>query len=224
MQLLTVPNWSFSGREDLLGIFKEVLCFYHLSIHYLKGDVDHHRTVSAFSGQSDQILKALEEICIQVLPHIDLQLHQGVHPRLGALDVCPFIPVGSYDFEILNLEVKHWASRFAEKFQIPVFLYEQSSTPHLLLPDIRKSMMQGNWKNGFRPDYGPEDPHPKWGVMVTGIRDFLIAMNVNLETINKESAQMIASFIRRARENKEIWATGINGQTSSAPSLGCTPW
>lgn len=209
MQLLTVPNWSFSSHENLSGIFKDVLHCYGLTLHYLQGDVDHHRMVAAFSGPDQQVLDALQELSIQILPCIDLQVHQGVHPRYGALDVCPFIPLETSHFEVLNLKIKKWADQFAQHFKIPVFLYEKSSENQMQLPALRKAFLEYDCRNRLCPDYGPHQPHPKWGMMITGIRDFLIAMNVNIETRDCQLVKDIAHFIRQSRENKESWASGV---------------
>jgi glutamate formiminotransferase len=155
MRTLTVPNWSFGRDRDLLGRFRTVLEDSGLTLHYLQSDVDHNRTVSAFSGEDTAVLGALERLCELAFERIDLNRHVGVHPRIGALDVCPFVPLpeipsrlpvlpGSAEESAINTqpsaasgaasipperllaEVETFAAKVASRYQVPVFLYEKS--------------------------------------------------------------------------------------------------
>src|ERR1041385_4881036 len=93
MRLLTVPNWSFGRDRDLLNRFREELEGDQVTLHYLQSDLDHNRTVSAFSGEEETVFSTLERLCELAFDRIDLNHHVGVHPRIGALDVCPFVPL-----------------------------------------------------------------------------------------------------------------------------------
>lgn len=92
MRVLTVPNWSFGRDSDLLSRFRETLEGRGLEVHSLQSDVDHNRTITAFSGDTEDVFAALERLCELAFDRIDLNRHVGVHPRIGALDVCPFVP------------------------------------------------------------------------------------------------------------------------------------
>lgn len=91
MQLLAVPNWSFGRNTPLLTKFKQVLDAGSVVNHYCESDIDHNRTVTAFSGEDSHVRDVLLELCEAAFSTIDLRRHVGVHPRVGALDVCPFV-------------------------------------------------------------------------------------------------------------------------------------
>ncbi|CAN5468607.1 glutamate formimidoyltransferase [soil metagenome] len=179
---LTVPNWSIYDpfREER---WKRLLA--PCTVHYAKGDPDHGRTVTAFSGCWEDVSDSLMRLAEDILPRIDLRTQNGVHPRLGALDVCPFI--GPND-------APGFASRFTERFGVPTVLYERSAEGRSL-PTIR----QGN----------EVAPHPRWGVSTVGERGFLIAMNVDLASSNIAIAKKIAREIRKRREAGECGFTGV---------------
>src|SRR5450631_949041 len=93
MRVLTVPNWSFGRNKLLLRKFEGILTEHELAIHFLEADIDHNRTVSAFSGDPEVLLSAVDAMAEEAFETIDLNHHLGVHPRIGALDVCPFVPL-----------------------------------------------------------------------------------------------------------------------------------
>src|SRR5579863_1145165 len=93
MRVLAVPNWSFGRNKLLLRKFEEILRSHSVTIHFLESDIDHNRTVSAFSGIPEELLSAVDAMAAEAFESIDLTHHIGVHPRIGALDVCPFVPL-----------------------------------------------------------------------------------------------------------------------------------
>ena len=205
MRLLAVPNWSFGRDRDLLRHFEVVLTSAGLKIHYLQSDVDHNRTVSAFSGDHEVLREALLRMAGEAFERIDLTRHVGVHPRIGALDVCPFVlPPGEASLEALQaakdvaIEV---ADSLASRFGVPVYLYEKSERGRHEsdLPSLRRGGFGALLERVIRPDFGPARAHPTLGVSVVGVRDWLIAMNVNLATPDLAPALAIARTIRHMR-------------------------
>jgi len=193
--VLAVPNWS--------GIDLPWPGLGGVSVHYRQGDPDHERTVTAYSGSADAVTEATLTLAAAWLPLIDLRTQHGVHPRIGALDVCPF--VGDCDVPMI-------AERFWQEFGVPVILYEQSAGGRTL-PDARRGM--------YPPDFG-STPHPEWGVTVMGRRPFLIALNLNLPTTDITIARRIAQAIRREREAGNPIFAGVRALGFRLASRGLT--
>jgi glutamate formiminotransferase / 5-formyltetrahydrofolate cyclo-ligase len=136
------------------------------------------------------------------IDRIDLRSHKGAHPRLGAVDVIPFVPVrGVSAADCVGL-AKDLGARIAERFSLPVYLYEDAATSEERrnLATIRKGEFEGLGKKmadpSWRPDFGPSAPHPTAGATVVGARTFLVAYNINLGTSDKAIADKIAKAIR----------------------------
>ncbi len=218
MRVLTVPNWSFGRDRDLLARFAEVLS--GLTVHYLQSDVDHNRTVSAFSGESEPVFKRLEQLCELAFERIDLNKHIGVHPRLGALDVCPFVAYGALGK--LPKEVESFAAKIAGRFELPVFLYEKSERGRheADLPSLRKGGFGGLIGKALNPDFGPALAHPRLGVSVVGIRDSLIAMNVNFSGEDATVAKAVAREIREQRSSGDERFLGVRALGFSLATAG----
>ncbi len=200
MRLLTVPNWSFGRDRDLLRLFEDLLTGWGLDIHFLASDVDHNRTVSAFSGDPEVVFERLERLAEAAFERIDLNRHMGVHPRIGALDVCPFIRLDPGNYP-LDLKIEAFGKRLAERFQLPVFLYEKSERgKHAReLPQLRKGGFGGLLLRNIDPDFGPNRGHKFLGATVMGERDFLIAVNVNFKSDNLLFCQDLAKTMRTER-------------------------
>lgn len=211
MRLLAVPNWSFGRGPSLLGSFQEVMLGAGVVVHYAESDVDHNRTVTAFSGEIDSVERALRRLCELAFGLIDMRQHDGVHPRVGALDVCPLIPLG----EGSELEAKAFAEKFAadlaQQYGLPVFLYEKSERGRheADLPTLRKGGFEGLGRREFRPDFGPARPHPRLGATILGVRDFLIAMNVDLNHADPSTARAIARTLRDLRQEGDTRFLGV---------------
>lgn len=191
--VLAVPNWSIYDPELIDRVAKEIPgCF----IHYAQGDVDHARTVIAFSGSQEAVFDAMFVLANELLPHIDLSQSHGVHPASGALDVAPFVLL-SGDEQVLIEQCRDFAIQIGDSFDVPVHLYEQAALPgaETLLPVLR-----GQTRKPVPEPFIPRPRHPKWGQIITGVRDFLVAANINLETSNLALGKAIAAEIRKLRE------------------------
>lgn len=228
MRLLTVPNWSFGRDRDLLERFREILTTPSdegevLTLHYLAGDVDHNRTVSAFSGSPDLVFSRLEWLCEEAFPRIDLNRHVGVHPRIGALDVCPLVILDG-SLSDVNERIEGLASSLARRFEVPIYLYEKSEKGRheADLPTLRRGGFGALLERTLDPDYGPTKAHERLGVTVMGARDFLIAMNVNLATEDLDVARSIARKIREKRAEGEEGFLGIRALGFPLRSQTCT--
>jgi glutamate formiminotransferase len=165
-------------------------------------DKDHNRLVVTIVGEPDLVRGALIEAIGAAIECIDMRKHEGQHPRMGAVDVVPFIPVKNLSMtETVEISRKV-AEEVSEKYNLPVFLYEESAVrpERQNLSDIRKGQFEGmtdkikqpEWK----PDFGPEEIHPTAGVTAVGARMPLVAFNVNLDTDKLEIAKDIAKKVR----------------------------
>ncbi len=200
-----VPNFS-EGRdkdkiEAIAGAFrgKEGVKLLDYS-----ADRDHNRMVVTAVGEPEALKAAVVEAIGVAVEVIDLRVHTGEHPRIGAADVVPFIPVRGVTMEEAVELSKDVAREVAQRYGLPVYLYERSaSAPHRTnLADVRKGQFEGladkmltpEWK----PDFGPDSPHPTAGAAVIGARMYLIAYNVNLNTDRLDIAKAIARRIRHS--------------------------
>jgi glutamate formiminotransferase len=203
MRVLTVPNWSFGRESSLVRQFADRFPSQGLTLHYLDTDIDHNRTVTAFAGEPALVFDKLIELSDLAFPVIDLNRHVGVHPRIGALDVCPFVtlPEWNMPFPELDRMVNDFASRLALRYELPVYLYEKSEKGRheADLPSLRKGGFGGLTDRVLRPDYGPTKAHQRLGITILGVRDFLIAVNVNLGSSELKVATEIARKIRELR-------------------------
>jgi glutamate formiminotransferase len=214
MRVLTVPNWSFGRDRRLLADCRDLLEGAGVEVHFCESDVDHNRTVTAFSGPEAKVAACLDGLAERILPAIDLNRHIGVHPRIGGLDVCPFLPLHAPEpgeAEAFKAWIELWAAGFADRWSVPVFLYERSERGRHEsdLPTLRKGGFGGLLERTLRPDFGPERAHPHLGATVVGWRDFLIAMNVNLRPAGSGAAESIAQGIRRLRADGDERMLGV---------------
>jgi glutamate formiminotransferase len=198
-----VPN--FSEGRDLKKVERIVNAFRskeNIKLLDYSNDKDHNRMVVTIIGEPEAIREAIIEAVGIAIKEIDLTKHKGQHPRMGAVDVIPFIPIKGVSVEEADALAKETGRTIAEKYQLPVFLYEKSaSNAHRQnLATIRKGEFEGliekmkspEWK----PDFGPEERHPTAGVVAVGARMPLIAYNVNLNTNKLEIADKIAKKVR----------------------------
>ena len=196
-----VPNYS-EGR-DLGKVEKIVDCFRGkagVKLLDYSSDKDHNRTVVTVIGEIEPLKAAVTESVGRALELIDMTKHEGQHPRMGAVDVIPFIPVKNASAEDADAAAKAVAAAY-EKYGQPFFLYEQSaSAPHRAnLADVRKGQFEGMAEKMkdplWKPDFG-ETIHPTGGVTAIGARPPLVAFNVNLATDNIEIAKNIVKAVR----------------------------
>ena len=199
-----VPNYS-EGR-DKAKIEKIVDCFRGkagVKLLDYSSDEDHNRMVVTVIGEPEALQAAVVESEGKALELIDMTKHKGQHPRMGAVDVIPFIPVRGATVEDADRTAKATAKEAAEKFGLPFFLYEQSaSAPHRVnLADIRKGQFEGMAEKMkdqtlWKPDFGPSTIHPTGGVTAIGARPPLVAFNVNLGTSDLSVATKIVHAVR----------------------------
>jgi len=199
-----VPNFSEGRDQKIIDAISD-------AIRSVKGvtllDVDPgkstNRTVYTFVGDPENIIEGALAAARVAREKIDMRTQKGEHPRMGALDVCPFVPVANVSMEECVEISKKFAERAATELKIPLYLYEHSQTREYRkkLPQIRKGEYEGlaekivqpDWK----PDYGPAEFVPTWGATVTGARFFLVAYNVNILGTSNQ-AHRIALDLREA--------------------------
>jgi glutamate formiminotransferase len=198
-----VPNISEGARADVVDTVADRLrAVKGVKLLNVAPDGAQNRTVLTMVGDAKSLKEAVDALFDETLKHVDLTKHKGEHPRMGAVDVVPFVPiVGATVDDCVELS-KEIGSMIAEKYKVPVFLYEDSaSAPHRKnLANIRKGEFEGfaekikepDWK----PDFGSDEIHPTAGVVAVGARPFLIAYNVNLGTNNLAIAEKIANEVR----------------------------
>jgi glutamate formiminotransferase len=198
-----VPN--FSEGRDRKKIEKIVEPFRRKDAVKLldyQSDEDHNRSVVTVVGEPEPLKDAVLESMGVAIELIDLRTHQGQHPRMGAVDVVPFIPVRNVSVEEAVKLSRQAAKEAAGKYQLPVFLYEQSAAQpqRQNLATIRKGQFEGMAAKiklpDWAPDFGPAKIHPTAGVTAMGARMPLVAFNVNLGTHQLEIADQIAKKVR----------------------------
>ncbi|MBO8160564.1 MAG: glutamate formimidoyltransferase [Thermosipho sp. (in: Bacteria)] len=199
----SVPNFSEGRRENIVReILSEAEKFEKVKILDWSMDYDHNRSVVTLVGEPEEIEKAIFDMSKKAIELIDLRDHKGEHPRMGAVDVIPFIPVMNTDMKECIALSKKVAKRIGEELKVPVYLYEKSATSpeRENLANIRKGEFEGFFEKikdpKWSPDFGPNEVHPTAGVVAVGAREYLIAFNVNLGTSNIEIANKIARAVR----------------------------
>lgn len=198
-----IPNFS-EGRSQLVldallaaaGEVPGVLLLDHTA------DASHNRCVLTLAGSPDGVAEAAFRLCAVAAQHIDLTRHRGEHPRMGAADVIPFVPVQDVTMAECVALAQQVGARIGSELAIPVFLYEDATgAEHRRnLADVRRGEFEGLAGKlaspGWQPDYGPATPHPTAGAVAVGARRPLVAFNVNLHTDNVEIAKAIAKAVR----------------------------
>jgi glutamate formiminotransferase len=168
----------------------------------VQSDATHHRSVLTFAGDRGPLLDAVLALFDATLARVDLRHHHGEHPRLGAVDVVPFVPIAGATMADCVALARDAGAAVAARFAVPVFLYEEAAvTPaRRNLEDIRRGEFEGLAAKlataEWRPDFGPAAPHVSAGASVIGARMPLIAYNINLATDRLDVARKIASAIR----------------------------
>jgi glutamate formiminotransferase len=167
-------------------------------------DASHNRSVLTLAGAPEPLKQAVLTLYRHALETIDLRAHSGEHPRMGAVDVVPFIPIEGVTMEQCVALAKETGAAIAEQFKVPVYLYEEaaSAPSRRNLEDIRRGEFEGLAEKmrqpAWRPDFGPESPHVSAGASVVGARMPLIAYNINLATDRLDVAKKIAAAIRHS--------------------------
>ncbi len=198
-----VPNFSEGRNESCIrGIEDVVRKIRGVQLLHVDPGKSTNRTVFTFAGGPEEVIEAAFQAIAYASQHIDMRTHKGEHPRMGATDVCPLIPISGISMEETIKFANKLAKRVGEELGIPVFLYESAATaPHRKnLADIRSGEYEGMEEklklSEWKPDYGPVIFNPVTGVTAIGARDFLIAYNVNLNTRSVKLANEVAFDIR----------------------------
>jgi len=200
-----VPNFSEGRRPEVVdAIATRVSGTPDVHLLDRTSDVDHNRSVLTFAGPADAVTAAMEAALAEAIERIDMNDHTGQHPRLGAVDVIPFVPLGDTTIDECVDLARGFGKRIAERFDLPVFLYARAARrpERISLPDIRRPQFEGLRDvistPEFEPDFGPARLHPTAGAVVVGARPFLIAYNINLDSADLELAKSIGKQIRES--------------------------
>jgi len=198
-----IPNISEGRRADVVaGIVGAVRRVPGARLLDYSSDASHNRSVITMAGDAAALKAAVLALFEAATGTIDLRAHTGEHPRMGAVDVVPFVPIEGVTMEDCVALAKDTARTVAERFGIPVYLYEEASSNPLRknLEDIRRGEFEGlaakMATDGWAPDFGPTAPHASAGASVIGARMPLIAYNINLNTNRLEVAKKIAAAVR----------------------------
>jgi glutamate formiminotransferase len=200
-----VPNISEGRRGEVVAaIVEAVRVTPGARVLDTSSDTSHNRSVITMVGDAAAMQAAVLALFAQAITTIDLRSHAGEHPRLGAVDVVPFVPIAEVSLAECVALARDTAALIASRFQLPVFLYEAaaSSDARRNLADIRRGEFEGLTAKladpAWTPDFGPALPHPSAGAAVIGARMPLIAFNVNLHTDRLDVAKQIAVAVRQS--------------------------
>lgn len=233
-----VPNFS-EGRnlETINAIAGAITAVKSVKFISAEPDKDYNRTVVTFIGEPTAVVEAAFQATKKAAELIDMTVHKGGHPRIGATDVVPFVPLHGVTMQDCVQLANDFGKRVGNELHIPIYLYEEAATKpeRRNLSTIRKGEYEGlaeKLKNAeWKPDYGPTEFNARSGATVTGARVFLIAYNVNLKTNDKNIADEIAMRIREsgrvkkdANGNPVLDASGkkvnIPGSLKSVKAMG----
>lgn len=197
-----VPNFSEGRNGKVIEKIADAFRVDGVKLLDYSTDVDHNRSVFTVVGEPTELAEAVINAVGVAKDNIDLTKQSGEHPRIGAADVVPFVPIKNVSVEETVELSKFVGQQIATRHGVPVYLYEKSATAanRVNLADIRKGQFEGlsekmkaeEWK----PDFGNSEPHPTAGATVVGCRPFLVAFNVNLDTPDVEIATKMARRVR----------------------------
>jgi glutamate formiminotransferase len=211
-----VPNISEGRRPEVIGALAAALADSPgVELLDTASDAAHNRTVFTLVGESAALRTALLALYAIAVEYIDLRSHVGEHPRIGAVDVVPLVPLDPSDMPVCISVATELGAAIAERFSIPVYLYEDAAqVPNRRrLETIRRGEFEGlrdkMRAEMWRPDFGPSTPHPSAGASAIGARRILVAYNVNLESGDLDIARRIARAIRAS-----------NGGLASVKAIG----
>ena len=205
MLIESVPNVSEGRRLDVVDRLAAALGAVP-GVYLLDrtSDASHNRSVFTLAGEHGPVCDALEALVAVAIHEIDMNTHTGEHPRIGAVDVIPFVPLAATTMDDCVELARAFGQRLAERFDLPVYLYANATTrpDRVKLADVRRGQYEGLrlevGQRGREPDFGPARLHPSAGAVAVGARPFLIAYNINLASADVELAKRIA---RRVRES-----------------------
>jgi glutamate formiminotransferase len=199
-----VPNISEGQDEGKVRAIVSVIDRPGVKLLNTSSDPSHNRTVITFAGEPGPVADAAFDVALAAVEHIDLTKHHGEHPRMGAIDVIPFIPVSGVTMaECIELSARV-GERIGTELHVPVYLYAESARvpERRRLPSIREGEFEGFVDKirdpSWHPDFGPGERHATAGCTAVGARNFLVAFNVNLATEDIKIANRIARGIRES--------------------------
>jgi glutamate formiminotransferase / 5-formyltetrahydrofolate cyclo-ligase len=200
-----VPNISEGRDVSMIDYIVEPLKNQNgFKLISVEPDPNYHRTVITLIGDPHFMIMPLIEFFRRAIEKIDMRNHHGEHPRMGAVDVVPFIPISNITMEECVEHAKDLAIHVSYMHQIPVYLYAKAATSNnrVQLPDIRKGEFEGMatkiTESEWKPDYGKAEIHPSFGVVAIGARMPLVAYNIDLNTTDEKIASHIAKAIRQS--------------------------
>ena len=200
-----VPNVSEGrSREIVAALGRAITQVPGVRLASVHIDPDHHRSVFTFLGAPEAVQAAALTLARAVFAQVDMRAHEGIHPRLGALDVLPFVPLHGLGMAEATAVARAVAARLAEEHQLPVYLYGAAATApeRRSLLAVRAGQYEGLPTRladpSWRPDYGPARFDPRLGAVLVGARDVLVAYNVWLEGDDLAAARAIARAVRES--------------------------
>jgi glutamate formiminotransferase / 5-formyltetrahydrofolate cyclo-ligase len=223
-----VPNFSEGRRPEVVDeIVRAVGQIDGVTLLDHSRDETHNRSVVTFAGSAEPVVRAATAAVGRALELIDMEQHTGAHPRIGAIDVIPFVPLGTTRIEECVDLARRFGEQIASRFELPVFLYGEAA----LRPERRRlaNVRRGQYE-GLRdaiatdpsraPDYGPPRLHPRGGAVAVGARKPLIAFNINLRTDELATAIRIANTIRESSGGMPaVQAMGVLLDNPGAPPM-----
>lgn len=215
MQIIEcVPNFSEGRDQNIIDkIAAEIRCVEGVQLLHVDQGYDANRTVMTFVGTAPQVVEAAYRAIAKSCELIDMRQHHGEHPRFGATDVCPLIPISGISMDEVVAYSQLLAKRVGNEIGMHVYLYEESATSeaHRNLAACRKGEYEGLEEKivtpGWEPDFGPKSFNARNGAVAIGARQFLVAYNVNLSTESVDIANKIAKLIRESGS----WVTDEDG-------------
>lgn len=207
MLIESVPNYSEGRRLEVVDRLAAAVNATD-GVHLLDrtSDASHNRSVLTMAGEAPAVERALEATIEVAIDAIDMEQHSGEHPRIGAVDVVPFVPLGTTTLDACVVLARGFGLHIAERFGIPVYLYARAATrpDRVRLADVRRGGYEAVRDEialaaaDRLPDFGPHRTHPRAGAVAVGARPFLIAWNINLDTNDVEVAKRIARQVRES--------------------------
>ena len=200
-----IPNISEGRRPEVVAAIADAIrAVPGVRLLDYSSDASHNRSVFTLAGDAAPLKEAVLRLFERTLEAVDLRVHEGEHPRLGAVDVVPFVPIEGATMDDCVRLARDVAAEVASRFAVPIYLYEEASAnpARKNLEDIRRGEFEGlavkMASEGWAPDFGPSTPHESAGASVIGARMPLIAYNINLNTDRVDVARKIAAAIRHS--------------------------
>lgn len=200
-----VPNFSEGRDGAVIDAIVATLDGHDVEVLDVSPDADHHRTDVTFIGRPEAVRSAALDLALAAVDRIDLTAHEGEHPRMGAIDVVPFVPVRGVSMDDCVELARSFGETFAAEAEVPTYLYEAAANrpDRENLADVRRGEFEGlreaiGTDPDRTPDFGPNHVHPTAGATAVGARFFLVAFNVTLDTDEIDVADDIARAVRHS--------------------------